>query len=298
MKKFLIKIAIFTLFIILFLILGLALPVTPRASKSYFYSSIQKDSLLAHVDSPRMIFIGGSNVRMGLNSQMIKDSLNVNPINTGITSGLGIKFMFDNVGEYVKRGDVIIAPIEYVFYTYDYNYCAETLLRMIMDANKDYLHLLSFQQAFNLLAYMPRYVISKFDLRTYFNIETDPADPMFLNKYGDECAHWNMENRHFEPYSRLDEFNQQIIGKIKDFEKTVEQKGAKFYISYPPYNDRSFYKSSDIIAAIRSELEKNFKVLGTPERYMMPDSLMFDSPYHLNGKGVNIRTSRLIEDFR
>ena len=31
---------------------------------------------------------------------------------------------------------------------------------------------------------------------------------------------------------------------------------------------------------------------------MMPDSLMFDSSYHLNKTGLDIRTARLIEDFR
>jgi hypothetical protein len=93
-------------------------------------------------------------------------------------------------------------------------------------------------------------------------------------------------------------FNREIIGKIKEFEKTVEQKGAKFYITYPSYMATSFEKSVDIIAVIRDELEKNFTVLGTPERYMMPDSLMFDTSYHLNKKGVDIRTFRLIEDIK
>lgn len=235
---------------------------------------------------------------LGLNSQMVKDSLNVNPINTGITAGLSLKFMLDNAVQYVKQGDIIIALFEYSCFTRDYNYCSESLLRVILDVNMEYLRLLNFRQVLGLLPLMPKYVVSKLDPFAYFNVNIDPPyDINSFNRYGDACAHWNMEKRSFRP-SKLNEFNQQIIGKIKDFEKTVEQKGAKFYISYPPYNDKSFYKSSDIIAAIRSELETNFKVLGTPERYMMPDSLMFDSPYHLNGKGVNIRTSRLIEDFR
>jgi hypothetical protein len=78
----------------------------------------------------------------------------------------------------------------------------------------------------------------------------------------------------------------------------VEEKGASLYLTYPSYLDESFYKSEDIISTVRTELEKNFKVLGTPERYMMPDSLMFDTSYHLNKKGVDIRTARLIEDIR
>jgi hypothetical protein len=296
MKKFLKRTTLFTLIVTLVLSMGLFLPATPRASKSHFHSIILKDSLLANVDSPRMIFIGGSNISIGLNSQTIKDSLNVNPINTGISEGIGLKFMFDNAAQHVKKGDIIIAPLEYSHLVCEYNYCNGSLLRLITDVNKKYLHLLSFRQVLILLRLVPRYFVSKLDPRAYF--VDHPYSTGSYNRYGDEYSHWNMENRAFVPCSRLDDFNPQIIEKIKDFEKIVEEKGAKLYLTYPSYLDKSFYKSEDIIATIRTELEKNFKVLGTPERYMMPDSLMFDSSYHLNKKGVDIRTARLIEDIK
>jgi hypothetical protein len=246
-----------------------------------------------------MIFIGGSNISFGLNSQMIKDSLNVNPINMGISAGTGLKFTFDNVLQYIRKGDIIIAPLEYVHLTRKYNYCEEALLRIVMDVNWDYLHLLNFRQIFTLLPYIPKYYISKLNPRAYFDVEIDPPyDRFSFNRYGDKYAHWNMENRIFVPHDRLDDFNQKIIEKIKDFEKNVTEKGAKLYLAYPSYLDKSFHKSEDIIATIQTELEKNFKVLGTPERYMMPDSLMFDSSYHPNKKGVDIRTARLIEDIK
>jgi hypothetical protein len=299
MKKFLIRIAIFTGFIIFGFILGLFLPVTPRASRFIYYSIIQKDSLLANVDSPRMIFIGGSNLSFGLNSRIIKDSLNVNPINTGIHAGLGLKFMFENAAKYIRQGDIIIAIMEYSHFTSDYNYCSDALLSMIMDVNKGDLRLLNFRQAFNLLPFVPKYAVSKLKPTAYFNIEINhPYDINSFNEYGDVCAHWNMENSYFKPTGRINEFNRQIVGKIKDFEKIVEQRGATFYITYPSYMATSFDKSKDIIAVIRDELEKNFKTLGTPERYMMPDSLMFDTSYHLNKEGVDIRTARLIEDIK
>jgi hypothetical protein len=299
MKKLLIKTAIFTLFVILILVMGLFLPITPRASKSYFHSIILKDSLLANVDSPRMIFIGGSNISFGLNSQMIKDALNVNPINTGINAGIGLKFSFDNAAQYIKKSDIIIAPLEYSHLTREYNYCNESLLRLIMDVDKKYLRLLNFRQTLVLFSSVPKYIASKLNPSAYFNVEIDPPySRNSFNRYGDGYFHWDMENRDFVPNGRLDDFNPQIIEKIKDFEKIVEEKGARLYLSYPSYLEESFNKSEDIIAAIRAELEKNFKVLGTPERYMMPDSLMFDTSYHLNKKGVDIRTARLIEDIK
>jgi hypothetical protein len=292
MKKFLMQIAIFMLLVILILSLGLFLPATSR-SKSESYFIILKDSLLANVDSPRMIFIGGSNLSYGLNSQMIKDSLNVNPINMGITTDVGlIKYIFDKTAQYLKKGDIIIAPLEYHHFTFKYNHASFSLLNIVM-VDKEYREFLHVQQMVDLLFYLPKYSVSKLDPRNYFT-----SKRRLFNQYGDDCSHWGMENRTFLPYGRLDDFNPQIIEKIKDFEKIVEGKGATFYLAYPPYLAESFYKSEDIIATICAELEKNFKVLGTPERYMMPDSLMFNTSYHLNKKGADIRTARLIEDIK
>jgi hypothetical protein len=303
MKKFLVKIAIFTSITIPVIIAGLLLPAT-IASKSHLYTIIQRDSLLVNTDSPRIIFIGGSNIGFGLNSQMIKDSLHINPINTGLNAGLGIKYMFDNTAQYIKEGDIVIAPLEYVHFTNDYNYCSEALLTIVTDVNKKYLRLLNFQQTFKLLPYIPKHVVSKLKSYAYLYLfnkghNIDSAyDANSCNQYGDACAHWNMENRVIKPLGRFDAFNREIIDKIKDFEKTVEQKGATFYIAYPSYLEKSFRESEDIIALIQNELEQTFKVLGTPERYMMPDSLMFDTSYHPNKKGLDIRTVRLIDDIR
>jgi len=44
--------------------------------------------------------------------------------------------------------------------------------------------------------------------------------------------------------------------------------------------------------------EKNFKTLGTPRRYSMPEEMMFNTHYHLNKRGVDYRTQLLIEDIK
>jgi hypothetical protein len=299
MKSFSIKILIFTLIICITFSAGISLPTTPRASRSYFYSSVQKDSLLANADAPRMIFIGGSNISFGLDCQMIKDSLNVNPINTGIDAGFGLKYMLDNTIQYIKEGDIVIAPLEYHHYTRDYRYCNEALLRLVLDVDSKYVRLLNLRQALNLLSNLQTYLVSKFKPTSYFGFKIDPPyDRNSFNIYGDEYAHWDMENCAFEPDDRLDDFNPDIISKLKEFEKAVEQRGGRFYIAYPSYMEKSFRMSDDIISHIQTGLENNFTTLGTPTRYMIPDSLMFDTSYHLNRKGVTIRTARLIEDIQ
>ena len=90
MKKFLKRIIVFfTIFGLIFLF-GIFLPVTPGAKKNMLAYKIQKDSMLTNVKSPRIIFIGGSNLVFGLNSQIVKDSLRKNPINAGLAASIGL----------------------------------------------------------------------------------------------------------------------------------------------------------------------------------------------------------------
>jgi hypothetical protein len=300
MKKFLMRSLLFALLLVVPIILGLILPATPKASTSFLFAGIQKDSLLANTDPPRIIFIGGSNLSFGLNSQMVKDSLNMNPINTGIVFDLGLKYMLDNTFQYIRKGDILILALEYVHFTRNYDCDSESLLRMVLDVDKKKFRLLNVQQIMNLFPYIPKYSLSKFILSEYsgFNREIDIYSKNAFNVYGDTDAHWHMEKLTFSPDPRLGKINQQIIVKIKEFEQNVEKKGAVLYLSYPGYQDKSFYISADRIAEIHNELRKNFNVLGTPVRYMMPDSLMFNTSYHLIKKGVDLRTKLLIEDIK
>jgi hypothetical protein len=300
MKKFITKTVIFVLLLSLPFLLGFFLPTTPRASASLLFGAIQKDSLLANVDSPRIIFIGGSNLSFGLNSQMIKDSLNVNPVNTGIMANLGFKYMANNVLRYIKKGDIIIAALEYEHYTLRYDRVTGESLRMTMDVNRENIRISSFREALDVLSAMPSYSFSKFSPFEYIVFNENKRNVIYsvhsFNEYGDTDVHWGMDVRGFSPYA-VGKVNQRTMDRIQEFEQNAERKGAVLYISYPGFNEKSFRASEDRITVIQNELKKrNFKILGTPARYMMPDSLMFDTPYHLNKKGVDTRTKRLIED--
>ena len=77
MRRFILQLIWFLMPIVILFVVGLLLPATPRASKSLLVANLQKDSLLENTKPPRVIFVGGSNLSFGLNSQMIKESLNM-----------------------------------------------------------------------------------------------------------------------------------------------------------------------------------------------------------------------------
>lgn len=303
MRKFLYQIFWFSIILLFSLVIGVFLPATPRASKSLIFSSLLKDSLMKNVESPRIIFIGGSNLSFGLNCQMIKDSLNINPINTGIHASIGLIYMMSNSLEFIKQGDIVVLVPEYQQFYGDYAYGndGEELTRTIFDANISKIHLLNIKQLINVFKVLPHYSFSKFKVNEYFGvIESDIHSVNSFNKYGDAYKHWELKKRIFKPFENMEnKLNQEIFNVIKEYQIEIEVKNAVLLISYPNYQDLSYQNSIKCIKEIENQLKKKgFITIGSPERYKIPDSLVFDTPYHLSKIGVDYRTNLLIADIK
>ena len=300
MKKFLKRITWFILPLILLFLSGLFLPATPRTSTSLLFAALKKDSLLANVKAPRIIFVGGSNLSMGLNSRMIKDSLHLNPVNTAIHAGLGLKYMLENTLPYIKEGDTIILVPEYSHFYRDYSAASEELLRSVADANPSTVKLLNTKQVYNLIPFLPKFSLSKFKPSEYRGYKDNKVySRLSFNEFGDSEGHWNLKGSAVAPKDINGEYNADIINKIKAFQNEIEKKKATLYISFPGLQDKSYNLEVKKIKNIEKELIKSkFKLLGNTNRYVMPDSLMFDTPYHLTKQGLDLRTKLLIEDYK
>ncbi len=262
---------------------------------------IQKDSLLQNVVSPRIIFIGGSNLVFGLNSQIIKDSLQINPINNGLAASMGLIYMMDDALPYVRSGDYVVLAPEYQNFYGSFAYGGNDLLRLLMDVQRSGFYNLRRKQWPNLIKSWPNYFMTKFRYRSYFfDSENDIYGKHIFNEYGDSDFHWNRETNEFPPlYPIKSSFNHDVLREIINFNKKVNEKGATLMITYPCLQATSLDINKVQINTIQEELKKtDLIILGTPERYSFPDSLMFGQAYHLSKEGVDKRTQRLIEDIR
>jgi len=300
MDKFLRKLVLFTIPILVFIVLGLFLPATPRVSKSLLFSSIYKDELLLHAESPRMIFVGGSNLSFGLDSKTIKDRLSVYPINTGVHASVGVRYMLENTIQYLKEGDIVVLALEYNHFYRDYEYGSEELLRAILDVAPSKYKLLNMGQVVNLVPYLPKYSLSKFKPTEYIGFkESDVYSINSFNEFGDVYKHWELTPRTFSPYKPIPgELNIEVIQNILTAQEQIQSKNATLLITYPGFQDASYENSFEQIEKVEDELEKNgFMILGYPERYKMPSEMMFDTPYHLTKEGVDLRTRLFIEDY-
>jgi hypothetical protein len=220
MYKFTFKIISFFFLIFLVIFIGLLLPTTQRASKSLLFSINQNDSLLSNISSPRIIFLGGSNLSFGLNSQLIKDSLKLFPINTGIDGSLGMKFFIDNTISEIREGDIVVFCTEYFHFFQDTDIASEELLRTILDVNFNKFRLLNYKQGYDLIKYLPKYAISKFFLSEYYNYQEDKIYGLHsFNIYGDANAHWGLNSQKFNAEKIVGKLNSHVFYLIDNFEK-------------------------------------------------------------------------------
>jgi len=301
MKRFISNVMLFFFILLLLVVVCSFLPPTPQSSTSHLFSKIKKDRLLENVGSPRIIFVGGSGLALGLNSQMVKDSLGINPINTAVTVGQGLIYMLDATERYVRAGDIVVVVPEYAHFDGSIAYGNESLLITVMDVSRSDLSLLRRQHWVNLIRHIPRFALSKLKPTQYFRIKLEGVYGVdSFNEYGDTNYHWGLPKRKFAPFGRgRQPFNYSVVDELCDFEKRINEKGAVLFVTFPGFQDISYENQKERIMKVEEELKKSgFHLLGTPERYKMPNSFMFDTPYHLTKQGVDYRTQLLIEDLK
>src|SRR4026209_2444686 len=122
MKNFLLQLSVFLL---IQANLWFAMVITychySLSGLEYQAVTIDKHNLLDKQLSPRIIFVGGSNVAQGIDSNAVQQSLGLNPVNMGLDAGLGLDFMLNEVKDSVRTGDVIVIAPEYEHFEWSHH---------------------------------------------------------------------------------------------------------------------------------------------------------------------------------
>lgn len=279
------------------------LPPSAAYKKILFYSLIDKNLLLKETKTPRIIFIGGSNVSFGLNSQLVNDSLALNPINMGVNASHGLKYMLASSIGYIHENDVVVVILEYQHFFDTYGNGEIELLSVIIDVVPQTLGFLDCKQWYKLTRFVPEYSYSK--IKNFIIPEiTDTLigvyDRKSFNLYGDVFKHWSLSGEKAEPQGFIkSKMDKDIFRALIKYREMVYNKKAKIYISFPSYQDISFNRNITQIKKVEAELKAyDFILLSTAERYKINDSLIYGKPYHLTKRDVDIRTNLLIEDLK
>lgn len=264
---------------------------------SYLAANLDKMRLMSETRSPKMLFIGGSNLAFGLDSAKIRQAFSMPVVNTGVHAALGLKFMLDQVTPHLKRGDIVVVVPEYSFSVGNSFYGGFELLELVTRHTHEWRVLRSM--------YIPaipsillRANVRLFDYKPMrFRNATDVYRRNSFNSDGDVTVHLKLPNRKFSAEVLLKtDVNQTAMQYLYDFVSTNVDRGITSVVVYPCL-ERSYYRHNvATIAMITKALSgKGIHVASTPQDFVYDDDLFFDTTYHLNARGRQLRTEKMIQ---
>lgn len=267
---------------------------------NFLYGSIKKRERLQKIHSPKMVFVGGSSMAFGLDSKKIEEKLGYSVVNMGLHADVGLRYMLLEAEEYLKEGDVVVVGAEYEQFL-DYFYGRQSLVALTFDINKDYYKKLDIKSNLQLIEPMHKYALKKAShslLKT--NTEEQVSEVYCknaFNEYGDVITHWNKESKYIYDFPMSNTLNNDSFVFLDSFKKNMESKKITFIIIAPIIEKNQFELNKKIIQQINNKLKLDKLIyISEPSKYIFDSSLFFDTPYHLNKQGVDIRTEYIISD--
>jgi len=276
----------------------------------YYQGSLLQVELLQNTPSPRIILAGGSNVAWGIDSELMEQRLGIPVINQGLDAHLGIAPIIE-LKQYIRPGDIIIISLEYYsfanvedFYGFPQNQAdwvelspqrIKYLHNPALEAPAIYLIML--QRKINRQINYYLYGESLEEVRGLYSGEN-------FDSHGDFVGHLDSKNAtKYEfpeteyPVNLLDE----AYGFLEGFRQYAAARGAiVFYEAQAHRQTNCNLTGMKYFRKFYSVLQDRTKipVLTHMNQLCLPDEYFFDTPYHLNAIGRNVRTERLIENLK
>ncbi len=290
---------------------------TRASDDNYLAAVLEKDRLIRSTPSPKIILVGGSNLAFGIDSRMMRDSLNVNVVNMGLYAKLGLRYMLAQVKPYIRPGDVVVVVPEYDQFYGKFSEGDNTLNTALLYAPSDRIG--DFVKSYSVVDVVLRPRVENvrrgflqaaadaFGMKNeYFPPDTNPVyNRRSFNQYGDMMSHLGRKSMKPDaiyagnlPPAR--EFSRAAVEELNDIADAARSRGAQVYFLFPSYMDRAYSNNSGAIADLQRRLKKEMRIpiLGTPKDFVYPSNWFFDTRYHLNELGRGPRTTKMIEIMR
>lgn len=272
----------------------------PAEQNSYLAALIDKHTLLESTPGARVIMAGGSNIAFGLDSERLACLINKPVINDGLHGELGIRFILNDLTPFLHSGDLVILIPEYTHFYSDYLEGDSLTLSQLLDIFPQAVQSLEISQFYRILgSYIP-ILRSKIVRWISPSIEEDPIyNRSGFNHYGDVISHLGKpSNPNITSATYIREkasLNLNAIIVFNRFARQAKSKGAMVYLVYPASRNTNCLATGsrfeNLDNYLRSQLD--FPILSHPGDSCIDDDFFFNTAYHLNAAGRQLRTSEL-----
>jgi len=270
---------------------------------------VNKVNLIKSTSSPRIIFVGGSEVLVGVNSEMVYRRFGRTVVNMAVYGGFGISDMLHLVEPHVGKGDIVVIIPEYGVLNGDFN---------SDDVSNKWIFLLSPRYAFEKiycsngkLAFLAGDISDLLQCKIEGMwgelwmgknpfIDGAAAYARRSNRFGDLMKNWE-----YVPAEKLagrgyllqpDPIKPVIIRTLNDFYSAAAKGNAAVYLSFSGFPAGEYERNRAVIESMADQLRKSlgFPVLGSPADTIFPYEYFSNTIYHLRFEGRDKRTAILI----
>jgi hypothetical protein len=281
-----------------------------RTSRHYLCSIQDKLELLKSAASPRIIFIGGSNLAFGLNSQLIAEQTGYHPVNMGVHAEFGINPLMRMAEAHAKPGDLIVLAPEYGVFRKDGLKCSQEFAVKLYDlwpGCREYFQP-DVEAPLPKLAKPPLFLLADrvVNARRYLFDSQDQRVPGIyergsFNEFGDHVKHYGVDRNsvHHEMGAvRLDLDKSHIIENIEtinQFCERCQQRGASVVFTHAPLSATNGAAQPETKQRFEATLVSGLTcpVITSVDQLTFEDDLFFDTEYHLTEAGATKRTAVL-----
>ena len=259
--------------------------------------------------TPKVVFVGGSNVLFGVDSKQISEITQQPALNFGCAAGMGPELILYHLGRFLNHGDTVVMRWEYGHYGFSRSGEVNlTYLNLVVGSQTKFKASLPQLDQFRLNLSIPFAHVRK-AFFTHFNSYVSPEmyrcnwiiDELgnIRNNFGNKLE----SEMQLESHPGILNFNG-LSSDAEDifceFINQCRRKGVKILVSWPNILDHPRYhdsmKANECFSTIQSFWEsKCIEVIGSAHDYMLPVDLFYDTIYHLNSEGIEICTKLLAQ---
>lgn len=269
--------------------------------------SIKRD-YAESIKEPRILIIGGSNVRYNISAAQISQQIDIPTVNLGTTAGVMIPYMLEQLTPIIREGDIILLPLEYSVYRQTESMTSDVVL-YVTSVNPHWF-VDNPHKALEVIFEFGLVQLAKANaINIFLDYDSVRSQEPMVNKFGDQ-KNTHPQNQTYAMLSQLEErlqatpktlsFNKKARKVLTKFIMECHQKKATVVLTYPchfyydEYREKAFEDFILELGAFAWDL--GVPVVGTPQDFLFEDKALFwDTLSHMNQAGRDIATERMIE---
>ena len=255
--------------------------------------------------SPKVVFVGGSNLAFGIDCSQIEDSIGFTCVNMGLHAGQGLRFIMDDIDPYIKEldkdaGDVVVLMPEFEHFFGETSNGGTTTMGELLVTDPRSIEIMDAKQILRAFKGVPKQLTGTI-METLFASHGASTFKYLRSNFdeeGDEIGHLKMayDNTRtpIPPHIVIkDDLNKVFCTYFK--EKVLEWQEYATVVVFPEtiyigYVNDNFEQLSS--------LENELKLLGIPyyttiDMFSYQYDKMFKAPDHITGDGVTDNSGRV-----